>query len=531
MKKILSTVLVLILLLSVAAVSSTAAETALMKVDSAYYTSGTLYAYVEPVGGIDPTTLTLKPGSGSSLNTDSPKPITETDTTIDYILLIDASGSIQNYLPSVYSFVSSLMSTEALPTTIAVTSFGSSFQVVAEGLTSASEVSDVVENQISYTEDYTDICGSVVSAYEYIHSKNRTDSEVINLVVITDGKVDLGDTSAGAILSGAQRAEQIITTSPEIILHTMCFGGSWEENTRSALYQGTGINEDIDDGWSTQSAAVAGSKMANMIDSLYTFSLDFNWDYEYAREDIDLRVQFTDNPERGFELFKVENVANLEHIADADGTEENNVPIIEFADPSPDSSSAPAPEDPSVSPAETQDSTEAVLTVTKATFDEVKSPFDKYPWLLWVLIGTGGLLVIAAAVIVTLLILKRKKNGTPVPPADGTPAPKAAKKKPQGPAIVMKMQMVQGTSPSASKEIRLVDEIIIGSGSDCDIIISDPSVAERNTRIFKDGSVIYIENIAAVQNTYLEGMKIFSKNRLRSQDEISVGNTTFKLLF
>ncbi|MBQ3417005.1 MAG: FHA domain-containing protein [Ruminococcus sp.] len=524
MKKILSTVLVLILLVSLAVISPNAAQTALMKVDSTYYTSGTLYAYVESVGGTDPTTLTLKPSSDAGLNADSPKPITETATSIDYVLLIDASGSIQQYVPSVYSFVSSLMGTEALPTTIAVASFGSEFHLIAEGLTTPDEVSYVVENEISYTEDYTDICGSVVSAVEYIHTKNRTNSEVINLVVITDGKTDLGDASAGSILSGAQRAESIITTSPEIILHTMCFGGHWEENTYNALKKGTGINEDIDEGGSTQAAAVAGSKMANMIDSLYTFSLDFDWNYEYAREDIDLRVQVTDNPSSGLELFTVENVANLEHIADADGTEENNAPIIELSTNAPDDSSAPDEADPSVSPADPQDSTEAILTI--ATQDEAKSPFDKFPWLLWVLIGAGGVLVIAAAVVVTLIILKKKNGGTPPKNPQA-----ASKKKPEGPAIVMKMQMVQGTSPSASKEIKLVDEIIIGSGADCDIIIKDPSVAERNTRIFKDGSVIYIENIAAVQNTYLEGMKIFSRNRLRSQDEISVGNTTFKLLF
>lgn len=520
MKKILSSALVLILLLLVTVASSSAAQTALMKVDSAYYTSGVLYAYVESLGGTDPAALTLKPVAESGLNTDSPKPITETATSIDYILLIDASASIQQYLPSVYSFVSSLMETEALPTTIAVASFGSGFHLIAEGLTTPSQVSDVVENQISYTEEYTDICGSTVSAIEYIHTKNRTSSEVINLVVITDGKTDLGDSSAGALISGAQRAESIITTSPEIILHTMCFGGSWEENTRNALYKGTGINEDIDMGASSYASTVAGSKMANMIDSLYTFSLEMDWDYEYARADVDLRVQLTDSPASNLELFTVENVANLEHIADADGTEENNVPIYVLTPDDSQGEDETSPNAPSVSSQETQTGTESTLAA--ATTDEVKSPFDKFPWLLWVLIGAGGVLIIAAAIIVTLLILKKKKKGSTTPQKP---------KRKTGPAIVMKMQMVQGTSPSSSKELRLYDELIIGSGSDCDIIISDPSVAERNSRIFVDNGVIYIENLASVQNTYLEGMKIFSKNRLRSQDEISVGNTTFKLLF
>ena len=520
MKKILSAVLVLFLLLSAAAAPAFAAETAQMKVDSAYYTSGTLYAYVEPVAGNDPTTLTVKPRTESTgLNHDSPKPITDTDTTIDYLLLIDASGSIQSYLPSVFDFVSSLMQKEALPTTIAVASFGQSFKLVADGLKTASEVSDAVENQISYTEEYTDICGSVISAIEHIHTKNRTASEVINLVVITDGKTDLGDTSGSALSTTADRAESIITTSPEIILHSICFGGDWEENTYRAISKGSGIHKTIDG--DSSAAEDAGIDMAKMIDSLYTFSLDFNWEDEYdqVRENVDLRVQVTDSPSSSLELFTVENVANLEHIADADGTDENNAPIFEITTDTPAENTTENPEDGAVSSDETQAGSDVIVT------DQPDSIFTS-SWFIWLIVAVGAVLVIGATVTVILIVVFKKKRAQ-----NQTDAPSAQKKHPDGPAIVMKIQMIQGTSPSSSKEIRLVDEIIIGSAPDCDIILRDPGVEAHNTRIYVENGVIYIENLSEKQNTYLEGMKLFSRNRLRSKDEITVSDTTFKLLF
>ncbi len=532
MKKILSIVIALVLMLCAAVIPSHAAQTDLMTVDSAYYTSGTLYAYVEPAGAQDLKTLTIKPAVDSSgMNTATPKPITETDTTIDYILLIDASASIRSYLSSVFSFVSSLMNTEALKTEISVASFGESFRLIADGLTTPEQVSSVVENDISYTENYTDICGGVVDAIEYIHRTNRTKSEVINLVVITDGKAELGDTSPTALTRSADKAEAVITTSPEIILHTMCFGGDWEQNAYRALSKGTGLNEDIDTYSSETAAAVAGSRMASKIDSLYTFSLDFSWEYKDARSDVELRVQLTDNPKASLELFTVENVADLENIADADSDDGDPVLVpntedtTDTDDQSPAETEAPSEADGTLTPTEDGSSSESL----PATADQLPSggftgsmPFP----ILWVIIGAAALLVLGGiAVLIILLIRKNKKKHHPLPTGAAS-SPQA----PSGPAIGLTLEILQG-SASAYKDLKLNQQLFIGSGNDCDIVLNDPTVSDHNARIFMENGMIYIEDISPLSNTYLEGMKLFSKNRLRSGDEITIGNTVFKLLF
>lgn len=535
MKKILSIVLVLMLLAALAVVPTAAANTQLMKVYSAYYTSGMLYAFVDGTGGVDPSTLTVKPQTDAAgINNDSPKPITDTDTTIEYILLIDASASMQSYLGSVFEFVSSLTDSEQLSTTVSVASFGEDFDMVREDLHNAEDINNVVQNEIYYIEQYTNICGSVVSAIEYIQNKNRTGSEVINLVVITDGQPDPKDQSSGAIANIAKDAEPVITTCPEIILHTICFGGNWEQNTFDVLSKGTGIHKNINSSTLSYDARNTGVEMADLIDNLYTFSLPLKWEFERSRADVKLRVQKTDDPKSTLELFMIKDVADLEHIAD-----ESDVggPIIEIESQTPDDiSSAIIPDNPSTAEGETP------TAALEATADQPNGIFTS-GLFKWILIAVGAVIIAAAAVVIIIVILKKRKK-SPLPPASdpnvaapssvpAAPAPVApqAKKKADGPSITMKLRMIAGASPSASKPVELVDEIIIGSAPDCDIILDDPAVSAHNARVFVENSIVYIENISSTQNTYLEGMKLFSRNRLRSQSEITIGNTTFTLLF
>ena len=43
--------------------------------------------------------------------------------------------------------------------------------------------------------------------------------------------------------------------------------------------------------------------------------------------------------------------------------------------------------------------------------------------------------------------------------------------------------------------------------------------------------MIYIEDMSSPQGTVLNGMRIFSPNRLRSEDEITIGNMVLRALF
>ena len=98
--------------------------------------------------------------------------------------------------------------------------------------------------------------------------------------------------------------------------------------------------------------------------------------------------------------------------------------------------------------------------------------------------------------------------------------------------VIMKLDVVSGNCKNKNDRVVFRDEVIIGRSSSCDIVFEDESVAPQNSRIFLQDNLIYIENISDEKGvTCLGGMKIYAPNRLRSGDEISVGNVKFVLRF
>ena len=107
----------------------------------------------------------------------------------------------------------------------------------------------------------------------------------------------------------------------------------------------------------------------------------------------------------------------------------------------------------------------------------------------------------------------------------------AKKKKAEEFSIRMRMEILCGEAVSKKEIYYLTNELLIGTGKQCDIVIRDPNAASVNTRIFKQGQMIYIEDMSSPQGTVLNGMRIFSSNRLRSEDEITIGDTVLRVLF
>ena len=56
-------------------------------------------------------------------------------------------------------------------------------------------------------------------------------------------------------------------------------------------------------------------------------------------------------------------------------------------------------------------------------------------------------------------------------------------------------------------------------------MIHDPSAEPVNICIFIQNQVVYIEDMGSPLDTALNGMRPFASNRLRSEDEITIGNT------
>lgn len=91
----------------------------------------------------------------------------------------------------------------------------------------------------------------------------------------------------------------------------------------------------------------------------------------------------------------------------------------------------------------------------------------------------------------------------------------------------MRIELVAGGNVRLRNVYFLDREILIGPGKNCSIIIP----GNANARIFKQNQIIYVEDMGLADGILLNGMRIFSSNRLRSGDEITIGTVTLRVLF
>ena len=95
----------------------------------------------------------------------------------------------------------------------------------------------------------------------------------------------------------------------------------------------------------------------------------------------------------------------------------------------------------------------------------------------------------------------------------------------------MKLEVLSGKTRTKADEFYLKDWLLIGSDPSCDLVFDEPEVAGRNSRIFFEEGYLYIEDLASPAGTALGGMRLYAPNRLRSGDEISIGDVLFRFTF
>ena len=124
----------------------------------------------------------------------------------------------------------------------------------------------------------------------------------------------------------------------------------------------------------------------------------------------------------------------------------------------------------------------------------------------------AGVLVLAVLLAVVLIVVRKKKQ--------------------QAAGYTVRMQFVVLSGAPLQKDLLVLkDSLTIGSGSQCQIQLTDPTVAPVHARIFMQDDMIFIENMSANTVTSLNGMRLYASNRLRSEDEITVGDTVLRVLF
>lgn len=531
MLKKISTVFLsaLMALLCVSTTFAENSEIATLEIISSYYLGNEIFCYIQPsdpdyeISEIEASIVT----NGSAGNErKTPEVVGGSESAVSYMLLIDLSTSMPSYRNYISSFAGALLQAEKQETRIMVATFGERFEVVESDLTNLSQVRQAL-NTLSYDQKASDICGGVIEATQYLTNYPRAEGEIVNLIVLTDGVTYLADTGADkdGIDMVAKIAKAVIEASPEVIIHSVGFG-AWEAATLDAISSGAGINLSVE---KNSDAANAGTSIAQFVDDLYY--LTFPSSIQYNEKAIKAQLMLSDPSGSAVKLITLKNLRNLNYsdytledagiFEDAWSAGDNGTGAENKGgqDDGEDATNANGV-DPSGSGSENNGGNDEIGDNSTGIEEESpdndksddKSNHQKSGWMKWVLIAAG---IAAIALAVALISMGRKKSNVSMPLEDSD--------------IWVRLEMLSGISDNLRDEYPLTDELTIGSGRSCDIILSNETVSPRNTRIYLKDGIVYIEDLNSYSNTSIGGMKIHAPNRLRNGDEVTIGRVRFRV--
>lgn len=455
---------------------------------SAYGVDDHLYTYIKISDLFDVSTLIAEQTSPEILvkGTSVPVSIEQSNVKSRYVFLVDASGSMKKYIGIVHDYLDSLVENETQESVFSILTFGEKMHVVEENIPDKDRVKKII-NGLKFEEEFTDPYTAIIDSLDYLKNSSWEGEEIINLVVVSDGKPDLRETTpdADAVNVRVSEATEKIASTPEIVVHTLGVE-EWDETMSRAFSVNTGVNLTVD---TKQAAKDAGLAMADFVDHLYQVS------FELAQ------IPRTDTFEVGIKLEgKTVDETNailrgsfsgvkvmLNEKEEAEKQEEIQKPSFE-------------PVEETISP--------------KPEIDE-KTEFDR---------KQIAIICIAAFVVLILFFFGffviRRKN-------------KSGKEKctPQTPETLMRLEVISGECMNLKKEYIFTDEFLIGRHRKCDLVFRNKGMELYNTKIFWKGQMIYIEDLSSKNGTALNGMRLYAPNRLRSGDEITIGAVRFKLFF
>ena len=492
-----------------------------------------------------------------------------------YLFLIDCSTSMPVYKADIQVFVRSLIETnEKKDSDAAYTIAGCGTQMEVFGqadMTDLNKVMDVL-NTVDYGQQGTDFYTGVVSALKYLRSQPLNPGTLTNLILITDGIPFIEGGSDAQKLEESEKNK--IEDTPEILVHTLCLN-HWEEGAEKYLAAGAGRQDVLSlerNGWQEPSedelkpARRSGRKIAELVNKLYVCAFSAENLKAGSRAELQIECKYRALLE-GDDQIKLDRTRKTNSIrqarvlagsiawgsagedspegrggddsgSDDPGSEDSgSADTAAGAAESTDRGSTAAEKASTSAPAEysaenLQDSTAfaAIVANVGATEDSA-------------IAGTGGsaekeeeekddppfpiipiaLLTAAAAALIAVFVMKKVKEDDrkeEVPRNPETPA--------GVPGIKIRIDVFAGRYKGEEKAFLLRDELITGSDPDsCDIVFEQEDVSPRHCRIFINEGLICIEDLDSATGTFLGGMRLYSAKRLRSGDEIRVGEAGF----
>lgn len=126
-------------------------------------------------------------------------------------------------------------------------------------------------------------------------------------------------------------------------------------------------------------------------------------------------------------------------------------------------------------------------------------------------------------------IYQELRPATPrsAPARGATPAatrPRARKvKKAPGKAVVVEGNSHKGVA------FDLRDELIIGRGPKCQVVLDDSYVSQMHARLFSKGDTFMVEDLGSTNGTYLNRRRVTSPTELQRGDQVKIGKTVLEM--
>jgi pSer/pThr/pTyr-binding forkhead associated (FHA) protein len=106
--------------------------------------------------------------------------------------------------------------------------------------------------------------------------------------------------------------------------------------------------------------------------------------------------------------------------------------------------------------------------------------------------------------------------------ASARSSPRKVKKAPH------KAVVIEGDSHRGAT-FDLGDELVLGRGPKCQVVLDDSYVSQMHARLFAKGDVYMVEDLGSTNGTYLNRRKVTTPTELRRGDQVKIGKTVLEM--
>ena len=405
--------------------------------------------------------------------------LAESGLPITYYLLVDTSTSMRGAREDIRAFAESLAEQSGEGAGFGLLLFGDSFSAVLEPTEDSGAFLSALDNT-AFDAQRTDLLRGILDGIEYVSSAERVTGGLTGLIVISDGVPDGADGGPDA-----EKVRQRISDAQETVIHTLWINsglaGAPQGRDLLALI-GSGAHPCIEKSGGTRDAA---AEIAGYTDGLSAVS--FLLETEPSTP-VSGDLFFQSAEEDGGQLLYYAKLADIPVLL----AQEDFAPAAPSALPAPQGSQPSSP-----------DPSSAVSAVPESQ-DSAK---------VWAYCMGIAAALLAAACTAAVFYKKHRRQ---TPGAHG---------------IYMRLETGAGKYAGKKTEFFLTDELTIGRSRKCDLVWKDRMTSPVHARVFLRDGLIFLEDLGSETGTFLGGMRIYQKNRLRSGDEISIGRSSFRLRF